>query len=270
MFAIKLILGEFMKILITGSTSGIGFKTGIDLIKKGHFVYFTVHRDEQINTVKDKLKALNVLESASIFKLDITKEKDRKLIYDLDIDVLVCNASIGYGGGVLDISIDKIKENFNVNVISNVELIQTYAAHLFLTGQKGKIIVMSSLAGTIPIPFLGSYCATKASLSILTSCFNKELKLITEDIKIKLIEPGIFNTGFNEVMLENKDNSIYFSKLEPKLTEREKRLFNLIGCNNLGIITNIIIKAINSDSNKLVYSAPFLQKLGSRVYSIFR
>ena len=84
-----------MKILITGATSGIGFKTGIDLIKKGHFVFFTTHRDKQIITTKDKLKELGLLENASVFKLDITSEDDRKLIYDLDIDVLICNAAVG-------------------------------------------------------------------------------------------------------------------------------------------------------------------------------
>ena len=48
-----------MKILITGATSGIGFNTGINLIKSGHFVYFTVHRKEQIKTVVEKLKREN-------------------------------------------------------------------------------------------------------------------------------------------------------------------------------------------------------------------
>ena len=29
--------GDFMKILITGSSSGIGFDTGVRLLRKGHF-----------------------------------------------------------------------------------------------------------------------------------------------------------------------------------------------------------------------------------------
>lgn len=265
-----LITGDGMKVLITGATSGIGLATGINLIQRGHFVYFTVHQEEQIQTVVEHLKELDLLENASVFQLDITKEDDRKLIYDLDIDCLICNAAVGYGGSVLDIPISSLEDNFKVNVFLNIKLIQMYCGHLFLEKKKGKVVVMSSLAGIIPIPFLGSYCATKASLISLTTCLKKELKLITDDIKVKLIEPGIFNTGFNDVMIENKEKSIYFQDLEPELTTIEKKLFYLVGHDNTGCIVRKIIKAVESDSNRLVYSAPFFQKLGVRVYSFFR
>lgn len=259
-----------MKILITGATSGIGFKTGIKLIEKGHFVYFTVHKEKQVKTVVEKLKELNLLDNASVFKLDITEDTDRKLIYDLEIDCLLVNGAVGYGGSVLDIPLKSLEENFKVNVFSNIKLIQMYCGHLFLEKKKGKVVVMSSIAGIIPIPFLGSYCATKASLSTLTICLKKELKLITDDIKVKLIEPGIFNTGFNDVMIENKKSSIYFDKLEPSLTEIEKKLFNFIGHDNTNCIVRKIIKAIESDSNRLIYRAPLFQNIAVRFYSFFR
>lgn len=259
-----------MKILITGSASGIGFATGVKLLKKGHFVYFTVHRKEQIKTTTNHLKELNLLDNTSVFKLDITEEKDRKQIYDLDIDCLICNAAVGYGGSVLDIPISSLENNFKVNVFSNIELIQMYCGHLFLEKKKGKVVVMSSLAGVIPIPFLGSYCATKSSLISLITCLKKELKLITNDIKVKLIEPGIFNTGFNDVMIENKKESIYFKDLEPNLTEIEKKLFQLFGHNNNSCIVRKIVKAVESNSNKLVYSSPLFQKIGARLYSLLR
>lgn len=262
--------GDFMKILITGSSSGIGFDTGVRLLKKGHFVYFTVHLDSQIETLIEKLKELNLLKNASVFKLDITDIEDRKLIYQLDVDCLLCNAAVGYGGSVLDIPISHLEENFKVNVFSNIELIQMYCGHLFLEKKQGKIVVMSSIAGIIPIPFLGSYCVTKASLITLTTCLKKELKLITNDIKVKLIEPGIFNTGFNDVMIENKKESIYFDSLEPTLTNTMKGLFSFFGYQHTNCITNKIIKAIESDSNKLVYSAPLSQKIVAKLYSLFR
>lgn len=262
--------GDHMRILITGATSGIGFSTGIHLINRGHFVYFTVHQEEQIKTVVEKLKELDLLENASIFQLDITKEKDRKLIDDLEIDCLICNAAVGYGGSILDIPITSLEKNFEVNVFSNIKLIQKYCKHLLSENKKGKVVVMSSLAGKVPIPFLGSYSATKASLISITTCLKKELKLITDDIQIKLIEPGIFNTGFNDVMIENKNKSIYFSKLEPKLTEVEAKLFSFIGHNKKDSIVKKIVKAVESNSNKLVYSAPFFQKLTSKIYSIIQ
>jgi len=259
-----------MKILITGATSGIGFDTGVELINKGHFVYFTVHREQQVKTVVDKLKEFGLLENASVFQLDVTSQTDRKLIYDLDVDCLLVNGAVGYGGSVLDIPISTMEKNFEVNVFSNIKLIQMYAGHLFLEKKKGKIVVMSSIAGIVPIPFLGSYCATKASLTSLTTCLKRELKLITEDISVKLIEPGIFNTGFNDVMIENKESSIYFKELEPNLTEIEKKIFRFVGHDSNKSIVKKIVQAIESDSNKLVYSGPFFQKWMARFYSFFR
>lgn len=259
-----------MKILITGATSGIGFDTGIELIKKGHFVYFTVHNKKQIKTVIEKLKQLNFLKQSSVFQLDITSDEDRKLIYDLDIDCLLLNGAVGYGGSVLDIPVSLLEENFRVNVFSNMKLIQMYCGHLFLEKKKGKIVVMSSIADIIPIPFLGGYSATKASLICLTTCLKKELKLITKDIKLKLIEPGIYNTGFNEVMIENKRESKYFNELEPNLTELEKKIFNFIGSDSTSSIVKKIVKAIESDSDRLVYSSPMFQKLAAKIYSFFR
>lgn len=259
-----------MKILITGATGGIGFSTGVRLIQRGHFVYFTVHMEKQVETVVEKLKELNLLESASVFQLDITQATDRKQIYNLEVDCLICNAAVGYGGSVLDIPIQNLEKNFNVNVFSNIEFIQMYCGHLLLENKKGRIIVMSSIAGIIPIPFLGSYCATKASLITLTTCLKKELSLITDDIKVKLIEPGIYNTGFNDVMIENKETSIYFQDIETQITEIEKKLFYLFGHNNTQGIENKLIKAVESNSNKLVYSAPFIQKLFAKIYGLLR
>ena len=263
-------IGGIMKVLITGATSGIGFDTGIKLIEKGYFVYFTVHREEQVKTVVEHLKKLHLLKRAAVFQLDITQEEDCKLIYDLEVDCLICNAAIGYGGSVLDIPISSLEDNFQVNVFSNIRLIQMFCGHLFLKKKKGKVVVISSIAGIIPIPFLGSYCATKAALISLTTCLKKELKLITDDIKIKLIEPGIFNTGFNDVMIENREESLYFQNLEPTLTEIEKSLFSLFGYNRTNSIIKKIVCAVESNSNRLIYSAPFLKKTIARIYSFFR
>lgn len=258
-----------MKILITGATSGIGFDTGVSLIKKGHFVYFTVHTDDQIKTVVEKLKELDILDNASVFKLDITEEEDRNLIRDLDIDCLVCNGATGYSGSVLDIDISRLEDNFKVNVFSNIELIQTYCAHLFVENQKGRVVVISSLAGKIPIPFLGSYASTKSSLSILTSCLNKELKLINKNIKIKLVEPGIYNTGFNDYMFDNKEESIYFRNIEEDITNISKKIFRIIGKNDTGSIVKKIVKTITTKSNRLIYRSPYFQSTMIKLYNLF-
>lgn len=121
-----------MKIFITGATSGIGFVTAVKLAKLGHYVYIGVHRENQVKPCLEKIRSYGLEEKISVLVFDITDEKSRHQIFDLDIDCLINNAALGVGGALLDLSVDAIRYNFEVNVFSTIELIQLYTASLFL------------------------------------------------------------------------------------------------------------------------------------------
>ena len=187
------------KILITGASSGL-MKELIKEIKNKYFIYVTVYTKRQLENVE---KLYEYDQNIKCFKLDITDEKDIEKLKNIDIDILISNAAIGNGGSIINIDIDKIRDNYETNVFSNFNLVQEVLKNM-LKKNNGKIIIMSSLAGIIPIPFLGSYCSTKASIIKLTECLKKELKILNSNIKISLIEPGMYKTGFNKYMFDNK------------------------------------------------------------------
>lgn len=255
------------KILFTGARSGIAASVIEKLILEDFFIYVTVHTLKEEEAVR---KCYSDFKNVECFKLDVTDSRDRKALEKLDIDILVLNAAIGYGGSLLDISVDKFRENFEVNYFSNLEIVQIVLKKM-IEKDSGKIIFMSSLAGTIPIEFLGSYCSTKASILMISKVLRKELNIIRANILIKVVEPGIYKTGFNEVMLENKDlkNSKYFSKKKEFIHFKEYLLFDVMGKNELCSIRDKIIKAIKSDSKRFIYSAPISQKVMSKIYQIF-
>lgn len=270
-FLVILKLGEVMNILITGGTSGIGFDAGINLAKIGHFVYLTTHYSNQVASVKEKVRKLGLDKKMECFCLDITKEADRRKIFDLDIDCLINNAAIGIGGSVLDLDIEKVKNNFEVNVFSTMEMIQTYAASLFLKKKKGRVVVVSSLAGIIPLPFMGSYSATKSALITLTTAFNRELSFIKSELEVCLIEPGIYLTGFNEVMIDNKEISTkesVFNNIYPSVSYYQKKLFNTFGKKDTSRISKKIVSAATSKHPKFLYRAPFFQVVGAKLYML--
>ncbi len=257
------------KILVTGARSGI-INSVIDSIIDKYYIYLTVENETQLKMVNKKYTNYNNIEC---MKLDITDKKDREKIALLDIDILICNAAIGEGGSVSEIPIDKIRHNFEVNVFSNFELIQLVLKKM-VNNKKGKIIVMSSLAAHFPINFLGSYCSTKASISMLTATLKNELKLIDNNIKIKLIEPGLYHTGFNQVMLENKYDWMnidsYFESIIEDIRNREDIYFNLLEKKKMNSIVKQIVKAIESNDNKFIYSAPISQYLFSKIYNLIK
>lgn len=254
------------KILITGASSGL-MKELIKEIKNKYFIYVTVHTKRQLENVE---KLYEYDQNIKCFKLDITDEKDIEKLKNIDIDILISNAAIGNGGSIINIDIDKIRDNYETNVFSNFNLVQEVLKNM-LKKNNGKIIIMSSLAGIIPIPFLGSYCSTKASIIKLTECLKKELKILNSNIKISLIGPGMYKTGFNKYMFDNKYdddfNDLFKEELE-LIHLRENIMMMLLERKNYKSIVKQIKKAIKND-NKFIYRAPLFQSIGAKIYNIF-
>lgn len=258
------------KILFTGARSGIAHATIKKLLDKDYLIYLTVHTEKQLELVNETYKEYN---NVICMKLDVTDEKDIKQLDNLNIDILVSNAAIGEGGSIAEIPMDKVRYNFEVNVFSSFTVIQLVLKQM-MKKEEGKIIIMSSLAGTIPLSFLGVYSATKASISTLTTTLYKELKLINKNIKIVLIEPGMYHTGFNQVMLDNKYEWMhidsYFKAIIEEIRKKENMMFDLLEKYNLDSITKKIEKAIIDPNPRFAYRAPLSQAISARIYSFFK
>ncbi|MGM9879085.1 MAG: SDR family NAD(P)-dependent oxidoreductase [Bacilli bacterium] len=257
-----------MNILITGATSGIGYALTEKLIKNGHKVFLGVHTKKEVKTALEKIKEIGYQDRVNVLKLDITKKEDRNIIKDLDIDCLVNQAGIGIGGSLLNMKISDIRKNFEVNFFGTLEMTKLYIETR--KNKKGKILITSSLAGLVPIPFLGSYCSTKTALITMATCLKKEIKKTNLDIKIKLIEPGAYKTGFNQIMIENKNilKEEMFNQSLESISKTMEDQFSLIEKKNLSSIVNKMYKAIESNSNRLIYRAPFIQVLGAKLYML--
>lgn len=260
-----------MKILITGARSGIAYQVALKLAQNGHLVYLTTHTNNQAIAINKKIKSLKL--NIVCFKLDITLEEDRKLINKLDLDVLINHAGIGMGGSIVDMNIETVKENFEVNVFSTYRLIQLFYRDRLKKQKPGKIFIMSSIASMIPISYLGSYCATKAAISTLAITLKKELKQINSNITISLIEPGAYKTGFNQVMIENKEkylrkDSIFYKNIFT-INQKMQKMFSIIEKKSLNSIVNKIVREVEKAKPSFKIRTPFLQIVGAKLYLLF-
>ncbi len=256
-------------ILFTGARSGI-IRGVIDKLKhKRYEIYVTVHTDTQLEVVKEKYKQDK---NVHCMKMDVTDKQDREKLLHLDIDILVCNGAVGYGGSISEMDMRLVRQNFEVNVFSNFEVVQIVIAKM-IEKNKGKIIFMSSLAAIYPLPFLGSYSATKASISSLALTLRKELKLLHSKIEVAVIEPGLYHTGFNQVMFQNKyewmDTDSYFSECIDRIHRRERFLEKYVEKKSLRSIEKRILEAIKDKHTVPIYRAPFLQTVCAKTYQIF-
>lgn len=256
-----------MKILITGAASGIGYLTALTLAEMKHEVYLTCENNKQAKNVKEKVKDYK---NINVIPINIVKEEDRKKVLDLNVDCLISNAAIAQGGSIIEADINKVRENFEVNVFSNVELARDVLKQM-IEKDKGRVVVISSLISNMPLPFTGIYSATKASISNLTYALKKELWMMGSNVNIALVEPGLYHTGFNQVFLENKyDNGIYFKDIKKELYNLEHFMFNMLEKKELDSIVVQIVRAVTDKKLKKVYRAPISHAILSKLYGIIK
>lgn len=259
--------GDIMKnILITGGRSGIIYPV-IQKLKGNYHLYVTVHTDSEVKSIKKLYKDDKNIEC---LKIDVTKDLNK--IDKLDIDVLVCNAAIAESGSLFEIPLYKVKENFNVNVFSNLTLIQKISQKMIKKGE-GRIVIISSLIGKMPLPFLGSYAGTKAALSVFARALYYESKLLTSQMDVVLVEPGLYKTGFNQLAFDKKyefmDYNSFFDKQIELIRNSENIFLWLFEKRNLDSISNKIYEAITTLKPNFRYSAPFSQNLFAKIFNLF-
>lgn len=255
------------KILITGARSGIISKV-IDNIIDDYELYLTGHTDSQVRVMKDKYKNYK---NVTCIKLDITNEDDYRKIENIDIDIYIANAAIAESGSMIEMPVDRIRDNFETNVFSNFNLLQRVLQKMIKKG-RGKVIIMGSLAGKIPMPFLGAYSGSKASLIKMTEALRFELMLLDSDIKVSLILPGLYRTGFNKLAMDKKydfmDVNSFFEYQLDFIHSYDKFVL-FFEQRALTSIVNKICQAIYSDNSKFIYSAPFSQNMFVKIISLF-
>ena len=259
--------GDIMKkILITGARSGMIYPV-IQRLKNNYRLYVTVHTDSEAKSIKKIYKDDKNIEC---LKLDVTKDLNK--VNKLDIDALVCNAAIAESGSLFEIPLDKVKENFNVNVFSNMDLIQRVSKKMIEKG-KGRIVIISSLTSKIPIPFLGSYSGTKATLSSFARTLYYESKLLASNLDIVLVEPGLYRTGFNKLAFDKKydfmDSNSFFDTQIERIRSAENIYLWLFEKRSLKSIANKIYEAITCEFPKFRYSAPFSHNLFAKIFNLF-
>ena len=196
--------------------------------------------------------------------------EDRQKVLDLNVDCLYNHAGIALGGSIIEADMDEVRENFEVNVFSSFRLLQLVLRQM-VDKDSGRIVVMSSLASSFSIPFAGVYSATKASITSIVKALQKEMFLMGTNVKVTLIEPGLYHTGFNQVFLDNKyDGGKYFKDIKKELYNVEHFLFKLGEKKKLDSIVVQIVRAIEDKKPKKVYKAPFIQSKLVKIYSMFK
>jgi len=177
--------------MITGAGSGFGKGTAIALAARGHKVIATTETAEQASDLRKDVPQLQVE------KLDITSASDVAGASKFDVDVLINNAGAGQTGPMADVPMARVRHLFEVNVFGTLAITQAVLPKMAARGS-GRIIIVSSIAGVMAGPSFGPYSMTKHALEAMGKSMRAELA--PSGIDVTLINPGPYNTGFNDRM----------------------------------------------------------------------
>lgn len=175
-------------VIITGASSGIGLAAAELFHSRGDIVYGLSRRSCPVDGVISVYADVTDDESVARAVRDIVSRQGR-------IDVLICNAGCGISGAVEFTETERVMDQFNVNVFGTVRCIRSALPYMRRSG-RGTIIITSSVAGAIAIPFQAYYSATKASLNSIALALANELR--PHGVKVCAVMPGDIKTGFTD------------------------------------------------------------------------
>jgi NAD(P)-dependent dehydrogenase (short-subunit alcohol dehydrogenase family) len=182
-------------VLITGSGTGIGLATAIQLARRGFLVFASVPDLAQRDGIEAAAHKYGA--SVRILRLDVTDADSIRRAVDLvasetgGVYGVVHSAGIGLRGFFEDISEAELRRMFDVNVFG-VMAVTRAVLPVMRAQRRGRIVILSSSAGRIPSVTLSGYSAGKFALEGFGESLSLEVGPF--GIYVSLIEPGIVMT----------------------------------------------------------------------------
>jgi len=186
-------------VVVTGASTGIGHACVKVLLGQGIRVFGSVRKQADADRLKSEFGAnftpliFDVTNQAAVRQGASLVEK---ALGGDTLFGLVNNAGIAVAGPLLYLGLDEMRQQMEVNLISQLSVTQAFApllgADRSRKGEPGRIVMMSSIGGKNAFPFMGPYSASKFALEGLSESLRRELMIF--GIDVILIRPGAVAT----------------------------------------------------------------------------
>jgi NAD(P)-dependent dehydrogenase (short-subunit alcohol dehydrogenase family) len=188
-------------VLITGTSSGFGLVTTVELAKRGWNVVATMRDLAKRGELDRELAAAGLSKNVRIEQLDVTDPQsiDRAIasleLPNRPLDAVVHNAGVAVGGAFEDLDDAHIRRVMEVNYFGVLALTKRLLP-MFRAQRHGRIVIISSEAAFAGQPANSPYSASKWALEGWAEAIAYEVAHF--NIGIVLIEPGAYRTNIWE------------------------------------------------------------------------
>ena len=197
-------------VLVTGTSSGIGYQTALVLARAGHSVYATMRNLERGAALRNAAEQDRL--PISIVEMDVDSDASVEAATSAvraqagTIDVLVNNAGIERNGSIEGLTLEDFKAVMETNYFGPLRTIRAWLPDM-RQRQSGCIINITSVAGKISCSPLAPYTASKFALEALSEALAQEVSAF--NIRVAIVEPGIIDTPMARHIEEAEIDALY-------------------------------------------------------------
>jgi NADP-dependent 3-hydroxy acid dehydrogenase YdfG len=188
-------------VAITGASAGIGRACAEALWKEGAHVVLSARRADRLHALVEEASQRGA--RALAVPGDVTNEDDMRTLVSRSVetfgrlDVMICNAGIGFHGPLDDTPPQVMRRLVDVNIMGTF-----YAAHaamkVFRRQSDGHIIAISSMAGRRGVSGSSIYAATKAAQIAFIEALRAEF--YGSKLHASVVYPVVTSTEFHETI----------------------------------------------------------------------
>lgn len=183
--------------LVVGAAGGMGTEIVKQLLASGYEVTATVLNEQEAAHLRSAAPSVAKTLLLDLSNADnVLAELQRQAFSKLD--AVVVAAAIGPTGPVEIAPLAMLRRTLEINTVANAAVYQ--ACMPALREARGRLVLISSFAGKIGLPFLGHYVASKHALEGLGDVMRREAKAF--GVEVVLIEPGGVKTPMVTGQLE--------------------------------------------------------------------
>ena len=180
---------------ITGGTSAMGLGIAKACLEVGAKVVLGDLDQKKLDQAKEDLSGLGEVAVTYLNLTDpdsIDKALDAGEAAFGDLDILINNAGVCVGHGIMELTKEAFERTFAVNVTGLFQMSQKFAARVIEKKIHGNIVNIASNAAKVCFGGMADYNASKAAVMNLTQ--SMALEWADKDINVNAVCPGAVDT----------------------------------------------------------------------------
>ncbi len=196
------------KVLVTGSSQGIGQAIALRLAQDGADVVINYHSHleaaEQTVAEIRKMGRQSISIAADLDSVPEVKRLVKESIEGLgSLDILVNNAGIEKRAAFWEVTEADYDLVVNTNLKGAFFATQAFVQHRLELKQPGRVINISSVHEELPFPHFTAYCVSKGGMKMMMR--NLAIELGPYGITVNNVAPGAIETPINRKLMHDPE-----------------------------------------------------------------